>query len=270
MQTEISMSKISVLLPCYNGSHFLFETLSSINRQTLPNFEVIFVNDGSTDNSLDIFKTFKWRKGIDVTIIDQKNKGFLVSLLRGMKRCNGDIVARCDADDVWHISHLQRGVQALVEDENLVLVGSRARLIDKEGSVTGMSLRVTNPRKYLLKDNPFIHSSVLFRREAYDILSHGYDSNILLKEHFADYILFVRLSAIGSISIFEDPSLDYRVLHNSMSRKYVNLDILVSRRYCIKVALESSRGMDKLYGFFWLFIISLRIYFENTLSFWRK
>lgn len=264
------MNKISVLIPCYNGADFLLETLVSINSQNHLNFEVVFINDGSTDNSLEIFEKFKWRNDIETTVINQKNKGFLASLLEGLRRCNGDIIARCDADDVWHFSHLQRGIQALSQDDKLVLVGSRARLIDGKGAFIGESSRILNPRRYLLRDNPFIHSSVLFKRAAYEKLSQGYDSDILLRELFADYILFVRLSAIGDIRIFEKPSLDYRVLHNSMSRKYRKGDVLISRRFCIREALESSSSIDRFYGGFWLLVINLRIHFESIVSFWRK
>lgn len=264
------IGKLSVLLPCYNAEDYLFHTLESINSQDYDRFELVFVNDGSTDNSLDIFESFVWRDGIDVIMINQDNKGFLFSLLKGMKVCSGDIIARCDADDVWHFSHLQRGVQALTQDDRLVLVGSRARLIDGKGAFIGESSRIFNPRRYLLRDNPFIHSSVLFKRVAYEKLSQGYDSDILLREGFADYILFVRLSAIGDIRIFEKPSLDYRVLYNSMSRKYRKLDVLISRRFCIRVALESSRSINRFYGGFWLLIINLRILFESIVSVWRK
>lgn len=262
--------KLSVLLPCYNAEDYLFQTLESIDSQDYDRFELVFVNDGSTDSSLDIFESFVWREGIDVIIISQDNNGFLFSLLKGMKVCSGDIIARCDADDVWHSSHLQRGVQALTQNDKLVLVGSSARLIDGKGAFIGDSLRILNPKRYLLRDNPFIHSSVLFKRAAYEKLSQGYDSDILLRELFADYILFVRLSAIGDIRIFEKPSLDYRVLQNSMSRKYRKFDVLISRRFCIREALESSSSIDRLYGSFWLLVINLRIHFESIVSFWRK
>ena len=261
---------VSVLVPCYNGAEYLYDCLVGINSQTYQNFEVIFINDGSTDDSLNIFQNFTWRSDIGTTIIDQENKGFLESLLGGMKRCNGDVVARCDADDVWHDFHLQRGVNALKEDENLVLVGSRARLIDNESKVTGISTLVLSSKRYLLRDNPFIHSSVLFKRNAYDNTLDGYDNDLLLKEHFADYILFVRLSALGDIYIYQTPSLDYRILGDSMSRRFDNLEILKSRLMCIRLAVATSSFSDRLYGYIWIVTINLRIYVKSIISIWRK
>lgn len=261
---------VSVLVPCYNGAEYLHDCLAGINSQTHQNFEVVFINDGSTDSSLNIFHNFSWRSDIGTTIIDQENRGFLESLLEGMKKCNGDIVARCDADDVWHDFHLQRGVNALKEDDNLVLVGSRARLIDNKSIVTGKSTLVLNSKRYLLRDNPFIHSSVLFKRNAYDNTSQGYNNDLPLKEHFADYILFVRLSALGDIFIFHSPSLDYRILDDSMSRRFDDLEILKSRLICIRFAVLVSSFTDRLYGCFWIVTINLRIYVKSIISIWRK
>lgn len=264
------MKELSVLLPCYNAGPYLLDTLHSINSQTYFSFELIFVNDGSTDNSLNLFESFEWREDIVTTIINQENKGFLNSILSGLRECNGDIIARCDADDVWHDRHLQRGVDVLKEDDNLVLVGSRARFIDENSIVSGLSKIIINPRRYLLRDNPFIHSSVLFKRKAYDITCHGYNSDIPLKEHIADYLLFVRLAGVGDIKIFNTPSLDYRILSNSMSRKFENVDILKARLMCIRLGFETASFSNRLYGIVWVILIHLRIYVESIISFWRK
>lgn len=211
---------VSVILPCYNGESYLKECLSSINRQ-LCSIELIFVNDGSTDNSLKIFNNFSFNNNISVVCISRDNKGFLYSLQEAINLSTGNLIARIDADDYWFKNHLVDILDQFENDKSLVLVGSQCIYIDLNSKVTGRSTLPTdhyNIIKYLHKDNPFIHSSVVFKKNEYNN-TEGYNiGHIESQQHIADYNLWFELSKLGKCANLSTPTVYYRLLNNSMSR----------------------------------------------------
>ncbi|MGB3775856.1 MAG: glycosyltransferase [Leeuwenhoekiella sp.] len=97
------MPKFSVVIPIYNKARFLKKTLQSVLDQTFRDFEIIAVNDGSTDGSLSILKSFSDDR---ILIIDQKNQGLSQSRNNGIAAATGELVALLDADDLWKPNHL--------------------------------------------------------------------------------------------------------------------------------------------------------------------
>ena len=92
--------KISVLMPVYNGDKYLKKSINSILRQTFDDFELIIINDGSTDLSLSIIKSYQDKR---IKIINNsKNIGIAYSLNKGLNKANGDYIARQDQDDISH------------------------------------------------------------------------------------------------------------------------------------------------------------------------
>lgn len=211
-------SKVSVILPCKNGSKYLNETLISINKQTIP-LELIFIDDGSTDESLSIFQNFKFNSLIQTKYISRESKGFSKSLSEGIELASTNYIARIDSDDVWFSNHLEMIVTEFQNDEKLVLVGSQAIIINEKSDEIGfyeVPIADYDLRKYLLKDSPFIHSSVVFRLDKYK-LTCGYCCFNEL-EIVTDYNLWFEFSKIGEIKNFSVPTIYYRKLKNSMSR----------------------------------------------------
>ena len=99
---------VSVIIPCYNGAAFLPETLQSVLDQTHPPLEVLVIDDGSTDRSVEIAASF----GPPVRSISQKNQGESVARNRGLTEARGEWVAFLDADDLWQPSKLERQLAA--------------------------------------------------------------------------------------------------------------------------------------------------------------
>jgi glycosyltransferase involved in cell wall biosynthesis len=99
----------SVIIPCYNGGPFLREAIDSVQSQSLKNIQVIIVNDGSTDNSLEIMQEYS----NSIEIVNQENKGLPAARNAGLKRVKGEFVAFLDADDYWHKDFLSTMVDAL-------------------------------------------------------------------------------------------------------------------------------------------------------------
>src|SRR2546423_1499605 len=101
---------ISVVVPAYNAELYIAQTLEGILSQTLPPDEVIVVDDGSTDATLDELARFRG----EVKIVNQTNRGTAGAHNTGFRMAGGDYVARCDADDIWAPTKLERQSEALV------------------------------------------------------------------------------------------------------------------------------------------------------------
>ena len=91
--------KVSIVMPVYNGDKYLVESLESILHQTYRNFELIIINDGSTDNSMAIIESYA-KTDENIIIISRENKGLVASLNEGIILAKGDYIARMDADDI--------------------------------------------------------------------------------------------------------------------------------------------------------------------------
>lgn len=98
------MPLFSVVIPLYNKEAYISETIKSVLEQSVQDFELIVLNDGSTDNSLNIVKAFKDSR---ISLIDQKNIGLSATRNKGINLASGDIVTLLDADDLWHTDFLK-------------------------------------------------------------------------------------------------------------------------------------------------------------------
>jgi glycosyltransferase involved in cell wall biosynthesis len=167
---RLNKPKISVLTTVYNGEKFLKETIMSVLNQTFKNFEYIFVDDGSTDQTKKIIRSFK-----DPRIkyfYYGKNKGYenLHNVVNfGLKECNGKYIARLDADDLCSKKRLEIQFNYLEAHPKIFMVGSSAQLINEKGKIIGKMMKKPWPSKVIKWtigfNNPFIHSSVIFRNE---------------------------------------------------------------------------------------------------------
>ena len=95
------MLKISVIIPCYNASETVEETLYSLEKQTYKNFEVICVNDGSKDDTLSILSNYQQKTNMDMKILSQENAGVSVARNLGISNANGSVLLFLDADDMY-------------------------------------------------------------------------------------------------------------------------------------------------------------------------
>ena len=101
------MEKISVIIPVWNAEKFLVDTVGSVLNQTYKNIEVICVNDGSTDNSLEVLKEIQKNNEDRLVIIDQENQGGSVARNVGLDNATGDYIAFLDSDDMYHPQYLE-------------------------------------------------------------------------------------------------------------------------------------------------------------------
>jgi glycosyltransferase involved in cell wall biosynthesis len=200
--------EISIIMPVYNGMPHLPAAIKSLLHQTYRNFELIIINDGSTDNSLDTIRSFSDGR---IHIIDNpKNLHLIASLNIGLEAARGPYIARMDQDDISMPDRLQKEFDFLETHPEVVIVGTWSKLIDSEGKEIGIHknpLR-NNLIKYdLLFGNTVTHPSVMMRRKEIMEIG-GYDPAWVNTE---DYNLYSRVIKKYCIANIGEPLLHYRV-----------------------------------------------------------
>ena len=177
----------------YNGEKYLNQAIESILKQSLADFELLVINDGSTDKTFEILDKYQKQDSRVKIIHQEKNFGLTKSLNKAIRLAQGKYLARIDADDLAYSSRFEKQADFLEKHSKIALVGSQADIINEEGKIIGKLRYPTNDqeiRKQLIKHNPFGHSLVMFRRE---ILKKTGDYN----EDFIcaqDYDLWMKIS----------------------------------------------------------------------------
>jgi hypothetical protein len=200
--------KVSILLCVYNAARTLQEAVDSILVQSFRDFELIIVDDGSTDDSAQLLAAYG-TVDARVKIIPQGNSGLVGALNRGLIECSGAFVARMDADDRAWPDRLNRQVAYLDANPAFVAVGGQIRIIDSAGSTRRLGqypVGLSAVSDLLRTSSPFAHPAVTIRRQS--LLSvGGYRSAF---EYAEDYDLWLRLSEIGQLDNLPEIVLDYR------------------------------------------------------------
>ena len=210
---------VTVLMAVHNAERFLAEAIESVLAQTFHDFELLIIDDGSTDRTADVVNQFNDPRVRYMTA--GRRLGLPGALNLGLGNASGDLVARQDHDDVSDPRRLERQVEYFEAHPDVALAGSRAWLIDEKGERIGQLNRCLDDvsiRWYHLLDNPFVHSSVMFRRGVvWDELG-GYDASLpssedyelwsrVLQRHVVanlpERLLFYRLSAVSKMAADE-------------------------------------------------------------------
>lgn len=207
---------ISVILPVYNGELFVSEAIESILNQDFKDFELICINDGSTDRTKEILDYYR-NKDSRIIVIERENKGLIYSLNEGLDKASYDYIARMDADDIAFPERLSLQLEFLKKNPKIAVVGSRYQYINEKNEIIG--IRKSPSQNSLLKmllsfGSPFGHPTVMMNRS---ILGNDlyYDHKYKAAE---DYELWLRLSKKYNFACLKKPLLLYRVLETSISR----------------------------------------------------
>ncbi len=122
--------KISVVIPSYNHEAYISDAITSVLGQSEPDFELIIVDDGSTDKSLEVISRFSDPR---ITVITQKNQGAHSAINRGLRKASGEHLAILNSDDAYHPKRLEKVVAALDANPQVGLVGSYIEIVDSLG-----------------------------------------------------------------------------------------------------------------------------------------
>jgi glycosyltransferase involved in cell wall biosynthesis len=210
----MSEPQVSVVLPVRNGERFLSEAVGSVLAQTLNDFELIVVDDGSTDGSAAVLEGVVDPR---VTVLRQPPTGLVAALSTGVAHARADYVARMDADDVSEPQRLERQVRLLEERPDVAMVATWVTVIDEDGRE--LRREVLPPEhedlvRRLLLRNPFQHGSVVLRRQAFEAAG-GYRPDYGANE---DYDLWRRLALVGELACVPETLYRYRLHAETVTR----------------------------------------------------
>lgn len=210
------MPTVSVIVPAYNVENTIVETIHSIQAQTFSNFELIVINDGSTDNTVEVVSQIEEPR---LKVFSYENGGLPVARNRGIQRATGEFITFIDADDLWKPDKLERQLQALREHPEAGVAYSWTAFIDENSDF----LFAWKPL-YFEGD---VYPQLLVR----NFISSG--SNIMVRRQFIeaagefdpslksveDWDYYLRLAALCPFALVPDYQILYRRSCQSMTSK---------------------------------------------------
>ncbi|HET8797710.1 MAG TPA: glycosyltransferase [Thermoanaerobaculia bacterium] len=207
---------VSVVVPVRNGAAYLADALESVLDQSFVCFELIVVDDGSTDDSAEIAEAFA-RRDPRVVVLRREHSGLVRSLNDGIAGARGTYIARMDADDLCHPGRLEKQIAYLDAHPECVAVGCAVEVIDARDHHVGV-IRFAETHEAIVDallrgSTPMAHPATVFRRQAFDAAG-GYDASSYPSE---DLALWIAMSETGRLANLPEPLLRYRRHGGSVS-----------------------------------------------------
>ena len=205
---------ISIILPVYNGETYLKDSIKSILNQTYQNFELIIINDGSTDSSHLIIE--KFLKSNKIIYKSRKNKGLVNTLNEGIKLSSGNYIARMDQDDISYPKRLEKQLN-FMQKNNIDVCGTSYQVINEQGKIIKTVESHKNNFEIILSAMmvPFIHPSVMFRN-IFKEKNIFYGNNNKMQAE--DYDLWIRLIKMNLVfGNIDEILIKYRLINTSMT-----------------------------------------------------
>lgn len=208
------MPLISVVIPVYNGERTIQETVNSVLNQTFQDFELIVINDGSQDSTLDILGKIQDPR---LTVYSYPNRGLSASRNRGIDHACGEFISFLDADDLWTTDKLNAQLKALQENPEAAVSYSWTDFIDESGKLLGYGIHYTANGYVFSKLLKFFFvgsgSNALIRKQVFDEAGR-FDETLTSAE---DWDMFLRLAARYHFAAVSISQILYRVTDTSMS-----------------------------------------------------
>lgn len=213
--------QISVLISTYNSQNYIKLAIESVLSQTFTDFELIIINDGSSDNTEEIIHSFNDPR---IIYLKQSNLGVSKSLNKGLKIARGKYIAKLDADDICYPFRLEKQYDFMENNPSYVVCGSYTEVIDEndEYIYTFKNVPIENEeiQKQFSTKNCIIHSSSFYRRDIALEIGGYYEP---IKQYFEDFMFFFNLIKKGKAFNFSQPLIKYRITPGSISSRTKNL-----------------------------------------------
>lgn len=207
----MSNPKISVLMPVYNSAAHLREAIDSILAQTFSDFEFVIVNDGSTDNSVEIIESYKDPR---IKLFhNERNLDLVKTLNKGWDLCKGEFIARMDGDDIAHPNRFQVQLDFMEANPQIGVCGSGFKMFEGADVVNINPETPEAIKTMLFFVNCIAHPTVMFRKSLLDKFNLKYEQHLS-----EDYELWQRSSFYFDLYNLKDVLLDYRVAATSYSQ----------------------------------------------------
>jgi len=241
---------VSVLMPAYNAEAYIADAIESILEQSFKDFELIIVDDNSSDATNAIIKRYASKDKRVKLVKNEQNLKISASLNKGIAIAKGKYIARMDADDKSLPERLQTQVNFLDQNKQVVLVGSAINVCDsrlKKINVRRYNSGDTLIRQKIFRYGQFCHPAVMFRTAA-GVEAGGYDPSLYDAE---DYDFFFRLGLHGDMANLNDVLLNYRTSKTSVSASRAKRQELLTLYVRLKATVEYGYEMgfsDRMYS----------------------
>ncbi|MBE9186705.1 glycosyltransferase family 2 protein [Microcoleus sp. LEGE 07076] len=224
-QNNLNPPLVSVIIPAYNAEEFIAKTLESVLSQTYQNIEILVVNDGSTDTTPEIVKSFA-QKDSRIILLQQSNTGVAAARNRAIEKAKGEYIAPIDADDIWYPQNLEKQIECFIKSEPTVgVVYSWSVDINEQDLLTGGFYNSTIEGEVypILVYKYFIGnaSSSLIRRACLEKIG-GYNCQFKLEnaQGCEDWELHLRIAQHYQFKVVPEYLVGYRQIPSSMSCNY--------------------------------------------------
>jgi hypothetical protein len=236
---------ISVLLPVRDGGSYLCKALDSVLSQTGVNFEVICIDDGSTDGTWGVLCSYQRRHPEVLRIAQASGQGISRALNQAIEQARGRFLARMDADDISRPNRLALQFRHLIEHADIGVLGGQALIIDANGRTRGrqrVPVGTERVHEALATSSPLIHPTVMMRRDAV-ISVGGYRS---LFDGAEDYDLWLRLAPRTRLDNLAVPLLQYRRHERQQSQLRAFQQARLASLTVVAAGLRATHGRDPI------------------------
>jgi teichuronic acid biosynthesis glycosyltransferase TuaG len=289
MQKEIEENPlVSIVVPCYNTEKFIADTIQSVLQQTVQNFELICINDGSNDNTEKIILAFN---DLRIKYLSKKNTGVSDTRNIGFEMSRGTFILYLDADDMLSPDFLKKRINYLTEYPDIGFCCSEVIKIDESGikipEKKGVGAHADILREVLSYNLKIITcpSNYLFRKKTLSDHSIKFDTDL---SSSADRFFLIELSNVAKCGLVEDSLLLYRMHSSSMShkltlnllndnssfiKKVLTIDFIpkkLKKEFCFKTNYILAGGYYKLRRYSPFFRYSIKSFFYNPLGFIKQ
>jgi glycosyltransferase involved in cell wall biosynthesis len=250
---------VSVIMPAYNEEKLIDRAIKSIINQSFTDWELIVVDDGSTDCTVDIIKSFARKDHRVVLVKNDINQGIAETLNIGIRLSRGEYIARMDADDESLPKRLEMQLGFMEKNPEIDVLGTGAVYIDSNNNTLGKIIMPESNYdivRNIMKSSPFIHPSIMMKKRFITKIGM-YNKDIKRAE---DYDLWFRAMYIHSAKFHNLPEihLRYLVTHKRVLRSVLD---------CGKVRIKYAKsGGDYFKAIFWSFIQFLFLVRGNVIK----
>lgn len=246
---------VSVIMPVYNGGHYIGQAIISIINQTFQNFEFLIVDDGSTDNSWKNIKSYQKKYPDKVKSFRlPKHLGTFAATNFAIDKSQGRFIALMDSDDVAHPTRLEKQTEYLLNNKDVIVVGSQVNIINENGDIVGQK-RLPMDYKSIYKKfaviYPLVHPSCMVRSHLPNRKKYRYHNIYGVND---DYFTFFSILNLGKFINLGECLLNYRIHTHNNSMK----DLRKRFTNCLKIRFHAFKKFKYSYSALDIFLVLIQ------------
>jgi glycosyltransferase involved in cell wall biosynthesis len=278
-QINFMNTKVSIILPTYNGAKYIRRAIDSVVAQTFHYWELFVIDDGSTDSTENIVKEYNSKDNRIIYLKNAVNLGIQKTLNRGLKEAKGEYIARIDDDDEWiDKEKLKKQIDFLDKNKDYVLVGTGVIVVNENGAELFRYLLPKHDREIrnkILAKNCFVHSSVMFKKDK-ALIFRGY-SELNDTRHIEDYDLWLKLGTVGNFGNLPIYAVNFTLREGSISsvnkieqfRKNISLAKMFKGNYPNYLS-SYFRSILRLLIYGFIIKLPIKVFINKLIKFYKK